>query len=259
MNARGIPVFYGAMDKSTCIAEVRPPVGGYTVLAKYELIHPVQLLDCDALTAVYTECSYFNPKYSEYKAHAAFFKWLAGEISRPVMPQDEQVEYILTQALAEYLAIKAKIKFDGMIFNSSQTGGDGRNLVLFNHASGIKPSDNEREEMELDIRIHRYNEDDEELYGSISIFEYPKAPNEGESLSERRDGRQDTPFAVLDAFDGEGVNNFTRSPEPTLRLDLESLEVHSVESVQYCTKLLDVERYSLTDEDFTQWSGVVEK
>ena len=32
MNAKGISVFYGAMEKSTCVSEVRPPVGSYVVL-----------------------------------------------------------------------------------------------------------------------------------------------------------------------------------------------------------------------------------
>ena len=40
MNAAGIPVFYGALDYDTCIAEIRPPVGSYVVTGKFELLKP---------------------------------------------------------------------------------------------------------------------------------------------------------------------------------------------------------------------------
>ena len=53
MNAQGIPVFYGAMEESTCVSEVRPPVGSYVVLAKFELLRPMRLLDLLTLKDVY--------------------------------------------------------------------------------------------------------------------------------------------------------------------------------------------------------------
>ena len=45
MNVPGIPVFYGAMDKSTCVAEVRALVGCHVVLAKFELLRTVHEVD----------------------------------------------------------------------------------------------------------------------------------------------------------------------------------------------------------------------
>ncbi len=52
MNAKGISVFYGALDKSTCVSEVRPPVGSHVVLGKFQLLRPVRLLDLGALSRV---------------------------------------------------------------------------------------------------------------------------------------------------------------------------------------------------------------
>jgi RES domain len=46
-------------------------------------------------------------------------------------------DYLPTQAIAEYLATKVKPSFDGIIFKSPQTGGEGRNVVLFNHSSAV--------------------------------------------------------------------------------------------------------------------------
>ena len=54
------------------------------------------------------------------------------------MPSDETFDYLPTQAIAEYLATKVNPRIDGIIFSSSQTGGEGRNVVLFNHASAAK-------------------------------------------------------------------------------------------------------------------------
>ena len=57
MNAHGIPVFYGAIDECICVAEICAPVGGHVVLARFELLRPVQLLDLDALAEVYVGSS----------------------------------------------------------------------------------------------------------------------------------------------------------------------------------------------------------
>ena len=44
MNAQGISVFYGAMDRDTCVAEVRAPVGAHVVVGRFEVVRPVRLL-----------------------------------------------------------------------------------------------------------------------------------------------------------------------------------------------------------------------
>jgi len=134
MNAAGISVFYGAIDKETCIAEARAPVGSYVVLSRFEVIRPVRLLDFDVLTKIYVEGSHFDPEYHTRRSRAAFLGRLVREISRPVMPRDEEFEYLPTQAVSEYLAARIEPRLDGIIFHSSQTAGEGRNLVLFNHA-----------------------------------------------------------------------------------------------------------------------------
>ena len=139
MNAPGIPVFYGGMDMSTCVAEVRAPVGSHVVVAKFQLLRTMRLLDLDVLEEVYVEGSCFDPNYAVRKARAAFLRRLATEISQPVMPEDETVEYLATQVVAEFLANKATPRLDGIIFRSSQTGGTGHNVVLFGHACGVTP------------------------------------------------------------------------------------------------------------------------
>ena len=214
MNAPGIPVFYGAFDKNTCVAEVRALVGGRVVVAKFELLRTIRLLDFDALSEVDDGGSYLDPGYAERRGRAAFFKWLVGEISRPVMPKDEVFEHIPTQAMAEYLASKASPPLDGIIFRSPQTGGDGHNLVLFNHASGVEPYD-----LPSGTRLEAYvhDPDGEDNCGEVVVFEV-LPPEETQRNLEIQDCESEQ----------------LESPsEPTLRLDLESIEVLHIKSVNY--------------------------
>ena len=137
MNAEGIPVFYGALDEQTCVAEIRPPVGSYVVLGKFELLARVRILDLTALSTAASELSYFDSNYTEVRSREKFLREWVQEISRPVIPQEEAREYLASQVVADYLANRVDPRLDGMIFNSSQTGGTGRNLVLFNHACSV--------------------------------------------------------------------------------------------------------------------------
>ena len=145
MNPEGVSVFYGATDPSTCLSEVRPPVGSYVVVGKFKLLRPVRLLDLDVLANIEVQGSYFDPSYSEQKGRAAFFQRLVSEVNRPVMPNDEESEYLKTQVIADYLANVVEPRLDGIVYRSAQTNGSGQSLVLFNHASGNKeyslPSD----------------------------------------------------------------------------------------------------------------------
>ena len=111
-----------ALDEHTCAAEARAPVGSDVVVAKFELLRPVRLLDFDALAEVYDEGSHFDPEYCVRRGRWAFLRQLVREVSMPVMPQDEAFEYLPTQAVAEYLAQKASPPVDGIVFRSTQTG-----------------------------------------------------------------------------------------------------------------------------------------
>lgn len=104
MNARGIPVFYGAMDPHVALAEVRPPVGSRVVVAQFDIMRPLQLLDVEALRLLSVGGSAFDPQYMARKQMASFLRDLSEQMTRPVMPDDETLDYLPTQVIAEYLA-----------------------------------------------------------------------------------------------------------------------------------------------------------
>ena len=242
MNAQGIPVFYGAVDPRTCVSEVRPPVGAHVVVGKFDLLRPVRLLDLDALSNVYAEGSYFDPGHPEREGRAQFFRHLASEISRPVMPQDEALEYLTTQAVAEYLAHKVDPGIDGIIFVSSQTGGEGRNVVLFNHARGVEPH-SFPEGTSVEVLLPRGGLDD--LDDILIIETVPSKPADEDPPNVNAAAKQILVRSNIE----EASDEVEEEEEPTLRLDIDSLKVLAVEAVAYTTKKLWVSRLRQTEEE----------
>jgi hypothetical protein len=139
MNAPGISVFYGATEIETCIAEVRPPVGSHVVIGRFQIIKNINLLDLNTLSQIYVKGSYFAPDFKARKGHAAFLRDLVAELTKPVMPDEENFEYLPTQIVAEYLAEKVKPKLDGIIFCSSQAQNKEQNIILFHNSCAVEP------------------------------------------------------------------------------------------------------------------------
>ena len=224
MNAEGIAVFYGSFDESTCVAEARPPVGSQVVVGRFELLRSVVLLDLNALSRVFNEGSVFDPDYAEKVNRVVFLRSLVDEISRPVMPQDEPSEYLVTQVVAEYLANKATPHVDGIIFTSSQTGGDGRNLVLFHHATAVEPSGLPEGSY---VTVHAFADPDFE----DSTTQYRVS----EMLPHDKTSVPEPPATEGDIY---------------IRLDLDSIAVFTIQAVNY-----DKERHILTRHRRTEPDG----
>ncbi|MDP2620585.1 MAG: RES family NAD+ phosphorylase, partial [Hyphomicrobiales bacterium] len=228
MNAAGISVFYGAQDLDTCVAEVRAPVGSSVILGRFEFVRPVRLLDLDALAEIYVKASHFDPDFRELRGRAAFLSHLARTISRPVMPSDETFEYLPTQVVSEYLATRGKPPVDGMLFRSSQTGGKGRNLVMFNHAS-VAEQDDIPPNTEIDVYMDSGPPDDPDT--SITVFEN-LPPEKPPKEKEGRENLFGVPFLPIDPHpsigDGEA---WLAKREPTLRLNNDSVRVLQIDAV----------------------------
>ena len=68
----------------------------------------------------------------------AFLQTLSERLTRPVMPDDEAFDYLITQAIADFLATQNEPRMDGIIFASAQSR-KGRNVVLFHSAALVAP------------------------------------------------------------------------------------------------------------------------
>lgn len=142
MNAKGISVFYGSTDEQTAIAEVRPPVGGFVATAVFDLTRPLRLLSLADLSSVRPRAglSYFDPDRQEQAERCAFLQQLKERMLIPVMPNAADQDYLITQAIADFLATHPKLNLDGILFPSVQAPEDsapGQNVVLFHKASGV--------------------------------------------------------------------------------------------------------------------------
>jgi RES domain-containing protein len=129
MNAQGIPVFYGATDQETCLAELRPALGGEAAIIAVETTRPLRVLDFTRMETAYKALSYFQTDFEYQASKLDFLRALGHRISRPIIPGKEE-RYLITQMMSEYLAHVHPKPFDGILFPSAQRAG-GINVVLF--------------------------------------------------------------------------------------------------------------------------------
>ncbi|SDG06454.1 RES domain-containing protein [Dyella sp. 333MFSha] len=140
MNARGVAAFYSATNPETAIAEVRPPVGSDVVVARFKVTRPLRILDLTRLERATATGSVFDPEFSNRLERVSFLQTLNHLMTRPVMPGDESLEYVTTQAVADYLATAYRPAIDGIAYRSAQVKV-GKNVVLFNHAARVEELD----------------------------------------------------------------------------------------------------------------------
>ena len=131
MNPQGVPVFYGALDVNTCLAEMRSSLGSMLVIGKFETTAPLRIVDFRLLERAWggKSLSYFQSDFSAQVERREFLRKVHRLISQPIVPGHED-EYLITQVLAEYLAHVRTLHFDGLLFGSTQRTG-GTNVVLF--------------------------------------------------------------------------------------------------------------------------------
>lgn len=155
MNPTGISVFYAAFELETCIAEIRLPVGDMAISGEFKLERPITVFDLTVFDSIDLDKT-INPEYdfdqifcSDKKSTSssedidlledrlAFLQKFSDEISKPILQNNEALEYIPTQALVEYLANHYEPHIDAIIYASTQTNRKGRNIVFLNNATNV--------------------------------------------------------------------------------------------------------------------------
>ena len=131
LNPMGMPVFYGAFSRKTCIAEVRPPVGSFVVTAAFRVTRPIRLLDLTAFERHWPLRSMFDLGFEDDIARWQFLAGFQRLVSEPVHPAEEAMEYIPTQAVADYIYFE--LGFHGVIYPSAQAESDPWSEEPFTH------------------------------------------------------------------------------------------------------------------------------
>lgn len=130
-NYRYIPYLYCANHPYTALVEVRPRLGAKVSVATVQVNEELTLLD---FTLKSTSKKITNPKIN-------LFSDLSMLYSKPVSADDNLLDYIPTQFVAEYAK---KLGYDGIAFRSSLTpelddygiyseNHDRYNIVVFNY------------------------------------------------------------------------------------------------------------------------------
>lgn len=187
MNAQGIPVFYGATTPSIAIAEVRPAVGNYVVVAKFIPLKPLRILEMSALDGlVEVSGSLFDPDMEEKMSTASFLRKLSRKLTLPVSGNSDN-EYLITQAVAEYLSFVCQL--DGLSFKSTQQTEEENekfkpyNIVLFSKLLLVKDADHNGQL--YSVNLFNYEDDEESSYSWFEP-EINKIQNSIENSSSRK-------------------------------------------------------------------------
>jgi hypothetical protein len=161
---------------------------------------------------------------------AKFFRWLSSRITKPVLPNDEPFDYLATQVVADFLATKADPSLDGILYPSVQGSPGKLNVVLFHEAAKVQSLDIPKG---IEILAFRSNITGDGF--GIDYLVREDVPSKSHSTAEEPIGFS----GALNAL--EFCDNDER--EPTLKLDVSSLEVHHVNSIRFQTDVYLVERF----------------
>lgn len=229
MNAKGISVFYGATDPQVALAEIRPPVGSRVVMAEFQPIKPMTLLNLSLLENSALAGSIFDPGYAEELSRIHFLSSLVTLMTRPTNPLKD-IEYIPTQVIADYLANSHAGKFDGILYPSSQSKIKGLNVVLFHKSSKVSPLDIPNGMQFRSDTYEQYEEDYIPRYTVQEVYEAEACQGKQESETLKR---LHLPQLSTDK---------QKEDNGKLRVNSNTLKVHEINPIVINTTEHDVER-----------------
>lgn len=123
-NCKYKPVLYLSSDQMTAIAEVRAWRHASVAVAKIKLRKPVQIVNLLKDELPYSP--FFEEQLEWRLQLSALFHRFAEELSRPVMPGEEDILYKPSQHLCELLKANG---YDGVVYPSGLA--QGFNFILF--------------------------------------------------------------------------------------------------------------------------------
>lgn len=239
MNAQGVPVFYGSTSPLIAMAEVRPAVKSHVIMAQFKPLRELRILDLSALKSlVHIEGSKFDPENILKLEKTLFLKTLAYKLTIPVLDEVKGQEYLITQAVAEYLGLSQDFKLDGISFESTQVDASqveiyDRNIVLFSKSALVKFA----------------RKGDTKRKYKISLFDYE------ENINGELDYYPDPTISFITNMSDQDYNYHWRSKkeqEDVIMLDVNNLKVHEITGVSYRVDTLELRRVKDTVESSSQ-------
>ena len=232
MNAKGVSMFYGAVESEVAIAEIRPAIGSKVVVAEFDIIRNLKLLDIVKLRSIITTGSMFKPSKRIELEKKKFISDICEKISAPVMPVDESVDYLITQAISDYLSeLTDPISIDGIIYQSAQKANESVNIVLFNKSSRVKLRNIPKK-----VKVYETPEDPSDQNSEIeySIHEMPsdkeKEIHHANDIHRQKHGDSD-------------------KREPSLSLDFSKISVYVIDSANFDSHPREIRRHKIGEHE----------
>lgn len=137
MTPNGISALYCALERETCLSEIRSITGDHVISTALTPIGELKLLDLTVLDRMEPPAlTLLDEGLRESLHRKVFLGSLVKKISRPKARNDE-LSYLSTQVVFEYLRLRFGKYVDGLVFPSVQTGEAGTNVVFFPEASRL--------------------------------------------------------------------------------------------------------------------------
>ena len=135
MSPVGIPLFYGAGDEATAIAETYTPKPGkpaVVTVAKFETARDAWVVDFTTLPRF---PSLFDEERRQLRAPISFLRGFVNDLAKPIKKDGrEHLKYVPTQVVTEYLRHIFRTdtghRVRGVIYQSARNGG-GKCCALF--------------------------------------------------------------------------------------------------------------------------------
>ena len=232
MNAKGVSMFYGAVESEVAIAEIRPAIGSKVIVAEFDVIRSLKLLDIVRLQSTITVGSMFRPSMRTELEKRKFISDICKKISAPVMPIDESVDYLITQAIADYLsALTDPIPIDGIIYQSAQKADESVNVVLFNKSSRVKLQDIPKK-----VKVYKSHEDSSDQNSEIEYSIH-------EVLSE-----EDNEEIHHASDNGRDENGDKDKRVPSLGLDISNVSVYVIDGANFEFHPREIRRHRIDEQ-----------
>ncbi len=156
MTPTGISALYCSLDRRTCFSEIRAVTGDMIFSGSFKPIDELALLDLSKIHKLsQLEIDPFDLHYTDTSNKSVFIKDLMFLMSRPAS-KSSTPDYLSTQIIFEYLSVKFSDSLSGLMFDSVQTNGKGKNVVFFPLYSKVKQSLLNKENVES-ISEYRYD------------------------------------------------------------------------------------------------------
>ena len=148
-NPNGIPYLYVSTTMDTTVYETRCTYLDFLTVAEFKLIEPLKVISLRAVSEV--SPFLLQDRLEEYFIHEKYLARLEAELSKPIRRFDQELDYLPTQYLCEYVK---SLGYDAIEYGSALKNG-GINLAIFNDEKLSPQRATVYEIVSLDLKTER--------------------------------------------------------------------------------------------------------